>query len=266
MPAMRDGLPHIPCPQARQLGFFETMSASALKGNIREDDMKRAFAVLCMAALMVAGLSGQEKTGSYEPRKGDVGIMTVLQIHPGMFGEYSRLFLERMLPAAARDSLVRDSYSMVSEDGSEVIVLMLQHSETGEVAPLPPLPEAIAGGRVKSQSSGNFNVMVAFNEGFYPIAGDKAVVITRHIKEGMFEAAKAYLENSMIASLASDLYQRYYIVLEQERTNTLIAFSLIRGEVVSDPRVVAIRESGFSRFMAQPFEMKTYTFFAIIEE
>ncbi len=111
-----------------------------------------------------------------------------------------------------------------------------------------------------------YKVMVAFNEGFYPVAGDKAVVITRRIKNGMFEAAKAYLENSMIASLAADSYRRYYIVLEQESADTLIAFSLLRGEAVSDPKVVAVRETGFSRFMAQPFEMKTYTFFAVIEE
>lgn len=231
-----------------------------------EKNVKRAIVFACMAVLSMSVFAAPPKPGYFEPRKGDVGILHIAHLEPNALDSYRKIITEKILPAAAADSLVRDVYWMVSEDKNETITLMLNSPEVGEITALAPVVWDLAKGLIKDQRYEYCRVLDAFNEGFYPQPGDKAVLITRQIKEGMFEEAKAFLVNSMIAALAADAYNRYYVVLEQKRTNTLYAFSFIRGEVVSDPKVVAIREVGFNRFMAKPFAMKTYSFFAVNDE
>jgi hypothetical protein len=222
--------------------------------------------VWIMIIVSVSAVAAQQNPGKFEPRKGDIGILHISRLEPGAYEAFRKVHVEKMVAAAAADPLVRDVYRMVSEDQGEAIVLMLNAPEVGEITALAPTVWDLTKGLVKDHRYEYCRVLIAFNEGFYPAPGDKAVLITRHIKEGMFEEAKAYLVNSMISALAADTFKRYYVVLEQKSTNTLYAFSLIRGEVVSDPKVVAVRENGFNRFMAKPFDMKTYTFFAINEE
>lgn len=228
--------------------------------------MRKVFMSMVLTLLMVAVLGAQSKTSVYEPRTGDTGIIITSHLVPGMSAEYKKLYIEKVSPAAAANPMVRDSYCLISEDESEVLVLLLNDPKEGGTLSLMPAVEDISRGRVANQSTEHYKVMVAFNEGYYPEVGDTAVVITRHIKEGMFEVAKEYHKNAMIASLAADAFKRYYVVLERPEQNLIIAFSFLKGKPVSDPKVVAVRESGFSTFMERPFEMKNYTFFSINEE
>lgn len=228
--------------------------------------MKKAILFACLSVLAISAAFGQQSRGSYEPDRQDFGITRATRLIPGTFNDFRKVYMEKIQPAAIADSLVRDVYAMVSEDENEVLILMLNAPKYGDDLFLAPLVVEQTKRFMAGTYIDYYRVMAAFNEGYYPEPGDKAVVITRHIKEGMFEEAKAYLESQMLKSLAVDKYRRYYIVLEQKATNTLVAYSLLRGEIVSDPKVVEVRESGFNRFMAKPFEMKVYTFFAIDEE
>jgi hypothetical protein len=228
--------------------------------------MRRVFIGMVLSLLMVAALGAQSKTSVYEPKTGDAGIIITSHLVPGMSAEYKKLYIEKVSPAVVASPVVRDSYCLISEDESEVLVLLLNDPKEGEALSLMPTVEDISRGRVADQTTERYRVMVAFNEGYYPEVGDTAVVITRHIKEGMFDVAKDYHKNAMIASLAADAFTRYYVVLERPEQNLIIAFSFLKGKPVSDPKVVAVRESGFSKFMERPFEMKNYAFFAINEE
>ena len=80
--------------------------------------------------------------------------------------EYKILYFENVSPAVTANPMVRDSYYLISEDESEVLVLLLNDPREGDSLSLMPAIEYVSRGCVADQRTERYRFMVAFNEGY----------------------------------------------------------------------------------------------------